>query len=72
MVFNVKKMGNKKKALRNIGNETNLTKINVIIKELSNETKEELNNELKGAQHRFIDNLASFKSFVEGTAAINL
>lgn len=71
MVFNVKKMGNKKKALRNIGNETNLTKINVVIKELSNETKNELSNELKGAQNRFIDNLASFKSFVEGTA-INL
>ena len=71
MIFNVKKNGSRKKHLRNIGNETNLTKISLIIKELNNETKEELKNELKGVQHRFIDNLASFKSFAEGTA-INL
>lgn len=71
ITFITKRPGTRKKQLRSIGNEGDLTKIKMIIKELDNETKEELKLEMKGLQHRFIDNLMSFKNFLEGSG-INL
>ena len=64
----VKNAGIRKKKLRNCGNDGDLCKVKVIVKDLDAETKEVLKEELNGNTHRILDNLLNFKGLLEGGA----